>query len=91
MTGSGRYACHAPGVSDAVIRIAQTRCEMFLSETVAQAVHADRVRDLERAARDRRLLAADDEVVSRPEPQNRIRVAPATSRPACSDSAGQPA
>src|SRR5258705_13012551 len=65
MTGSGRYVCHDPGVSDAVIRIAQTRCEMFLSQAVAQAVHADRVRDLERAARERRLVPANDANVAR--------------------------
>ena len=91
MTGSGRYVCHAPGVSDAVIRIAQTRCEMFLSQTVAQVIHADRVRDLERAARERRLLTANDEIVAQPVVTDRVRTAQAATRPACGGSAGQPA
>jgi len=65
---------------------------MFLSQTVAQVIHADRVRDLERVARERRLLAANDEFVSRSsEPVDRVRVAPAPNRPACDSSAGQPA
>jgi hypothetical protein len=36
---------------------------MFHSPTVAQAIHADRVRDLERAARERRLLFLSGEPV----------------------------
>jgi hypothetical protein len=62
---------------------------MFHAEMVVRAIHADRVRDLERAARDHRLLAANDEIVPARLPTN--RVAPASSRPACGDSAGQPA
>ena len=34
---------------------------MFHHEALAWAIHADRVRDMERAARDRRLLAAANE------------------------------
>jgi hypothetical protein len=64
---------------------------MFHAEMVVRAIHADRVRDLERAARDHRLLAANDEIVPARLPTNRVRVAPASSRPACGDSAGQPA
>jgi hypothetical protein len=33
---------------------------MFLSDTVARAIHTDRVRDLNRAERDHRLLAPED-------------------------------
>jgi hypothetical protein len=65
---------------------------MFLSQAVAMAVHADRVRDLERAARERRLLTANDEDLSRPsEPAHRVRIASAANRPTCDGSAGQPA
>jgi hypothetical protein len=65
---------------------------MFLSQTVAQAIHADRVRDLERVARERRLLTANDENVARAtEPARRVRIASAANRPACDGSAGQPA
>ena len=34
---------------------------MFQVESMARLIHADRVRDLERAARDHRLLAAAEE------------------------------
>ena len=65
---------------------------MFQSETLARAIHADRVRDLERAARDHRLLAAADEPVPlEPEPEVLVWVAPTTKRAACGDSAGLPA
>lgn len=36
---------------------------MFHSETLARTIHADRVRDMERAATERRLLARDDDAV----------------------------
>ena len=64
---------------------------MFLPETIARAIHADRVRDLERAARDHRLLAAAREAASTTQPVLSDRVAPATKVPACGDSAGLPA
>ena len=64
---------------------------MFFSETVARAIHADRVRDLERAARERRLLAAnEDETVARV-PATPVAALPATKRSGCGDSAGVPA
>jgi len=63
---------------------------MFPSETLARAIHADRVRDLERAARNHRLLAARDDQPAG-QPAASARFAPATKRPACGDSAGQPA
>ena len=37
---------------------------MFHSETLARVIHADRVRDLERAAEAHRLLAATDDEVA---------------------------
>jgi hypothetical protein len=58
---------------------------------VAWAIHADRVRDLERAVRDHRLLTANDDAAPVQEPSRAVRVAPSTNRPACGDSAGQPA
>jgi hypothetical protein len=64
---------------------------MFHSETVIRAIHADRVRDLERAARDHRMLAEGD-----PEPARRpaaaaVQATPA-ARSACGGStSGQPA
>jgi len=64
---------------------------MLHSETIARIIHADRMRDLERAARDRRLLAPPDELVTDRQPINRPRLAPATGRNACGDSAGLPA
>ena len=63
---------------------------MFFSETLARVIHADRVRDLERAARDHRLLAANDPEPER-EPAAKVRVAPAAKQSACGDSAGVPA
>jgi hypothetical protein len=64
---------------------------MFHSETLGRAIHADRVRDLERAAREHRLLAASaDERFDRP-PEVRIQAVASAKRPACGDSAGQPA
>jgi hypothetical protein len=63
---------------------------MFLSETVARAIHADRIRDLERAAHDHRLLAAVDESAS-VRPMSKVRSEAPAARPARGDSAGQPA
>jgi hypothetical protein len=64
---------------------------MFDSETLGRVIHADRVRDLERAARDHRLLsAAADERFDRPS-DVRVQAIPSAKRPACGDSAGQPA
>ncbi len=37
---------------------------MFHLKTLARTIHADRIRDMERAAHDRRLLAPDDEAVA---------------------------
>ena len=64
---------------------------MLHQRMVAWAIHADRVRDIERAVRDHRLLAANDEPLPAREPARLDRVAPTTNRPACGDSAGQPA
>jgi hypothetical protein len=63
---------------------------MFHSETMARVIHADRVRDLERAARDRRLLAEPDPTASIPA-LNRRPVAATPARSGCGDSAGVPA
>jgi hypothetical protein len=40
---------------------------MFLSESIVRAIHADRMRDIERATRERRLLDASAEPVVQPE------------------------
>jgi hypothetical protein len=61
------------------------------SELFLRAVYTDRVRDLERAARDRRLMAPADEPVQNRLPVTQPRVAPATGRNPCGDSAGVPA
>jgi hypothetical protein len=37
---------------------------MYLSESIVRAIHADRVREMERAARERRLIVANAEPVS---------------------------
>lgn len=37
---------------------------MFHLETLARTIHADRVREMERAAHERRLLAPDDDAVA---------------------------
>jgi hypothetical protein len=39
---------------------------MFLSSALAKAIHDDRLREIERLARDRRLLQASDEAWSAP-------------------------
>ena len=64
---------------------------MFHSETLAWAIHADRVRDLERKAREHRLLVAADEPVAPAQAVSRAPIAAPTKRPACGDSAGLPA
>lgn len=40
---------------------------MFLSESIVRAIHADRVRDIERTARERRMLIAADEATEAPD------------------------
>jgi hypothetical protein len=64
---------------------------MFHGETLARAIHADRVRDLDRAARERRLLTEPADVV--PMQARERRMEPATPVPAapCGGSAGVPA
>jgi hypothetical protein len=64
---------------------------MFQSETLFRAIHADRIRDLERAARDHRMLLEDQDPVPTTLSVARVRVSPAAKRPACGDSAGLPA
>jgi hypothetical protein len=65
---------------------------MFHSETIARVIHADRMRELERTARERRLLVPDDEpVVERIQPVLR-GVATVPARTPCGDTtAGLPA
>ena len=58
---------------------------------VAWAIHTNRVRDIERAVRNHRLLTVNDDAELEREPAKQVRVAPSTNRPACGDSAGQPA
>jgi hypothetical protein len=58
---------------------------------VGWAIHTDRVRDIERAVRDHRLLTANDDAAPVQEPTKLVRVAQSTNRPACGYSAGQPA
>ena len=55
---------------------------MFLSETVARAIHADRVREIERTTRERRLLDAASEPVvpAQPTLSARCQPSPTTSR-----------
>jgi hypothetical protein len=62
------YARHDPATNEAVSRIAaRTRCEMFHSGALAKAIHDDRLREIERVTRDRRLLMASDEAWTAPE------------------------
>ena len=63
---------------------------MLHSLTVAQAIHADRVRDLERAARERRLLEADPEPVVPSLSASFVRPVPAARRNPCGESANAP-
>jgi hypothetical protein len=58
---------------------------------VGRAIHADRVRDLERAARDHRLLTANAEIPFIQTSPAVVRTAPARKGPVCGDTAGQPA
>jgi hypothetical protein len=45
---------------------------MFLSESMVRAIHADRMREIERSTRERRLLEAAEPVSQlRPEPGSR--------------------
>ena len=64
---------------------------MFHGETLAKAIHADRVRDLDRVARERRLLTEPAEVM--PLQARRQPVEPATTVAAAPSggSAGVPA
>ena len=64
---------------------------MLHSETFVRIVHADRVRDLERMATARRLLAPVESPAPTRVPEPGQRVAPSTGRGACGDSAGVPA
>jgi hypothetical protein len=57
---------------------------MFHSETLARVIHADRVRDMERAAKDHRLLAAA-EIPEESAPPVRLPRATVTSRPSARD------
>lgn len=61
---------------------------MFQSEMVARAIYADRVRDIERAARERRLLAPVE--APRSVAARTTSTSPSTTsrRAACGDSAG---
>ena len=63
---------------------------MFHSETMARVIHADRVREMERAARDRRLLARPDSAASIAS-LNRRAIAATPARTGRGDSAGVPA
>jgi hypothetical protein len=65
---------------------------MFLLESVSRAIHADRVREIERDVRNRQLLRGPVDMM----PPIPPTVAPiqrnaSPTRPACGDSAGQPA
>ena len=64
---------------------------MFHGETLARAIHADRVRELDRAARERRLLTEPADVV--PMQARERRIEPGTPVPAAprGGSAGVPA
>ena len=63
---------------------------MLHSLTVAQAIHADRVRDLERAARDRRLLDGSSVPVGPSLPASFVRPGPVARRNPCGASANAP-
>jgi hypothetical protein len=63
---------------------------MLHSLTVAQAIHADRVRDLERAARDRRLLDANEAPAASNLPASFVRPVPVARRNPCGDAANAP-
>ena len=84
------YLGHDPGVSEAVSWIAgRTRCGMFHSVELVKAIHGDRVWEMERVLRDRRLLEpagdAAQVTLAASEPGRAIRVAatPARGGSAC--------
>jgi hypothetical protein len=84
------YLGHDQGVSEAVSWIAgRTRCGMFHSVELAKAIHGERVREMERVLRDRRLLEpasdAAQATLATSEPGRAIRVAatPARGSSAC--------
>ena len=84
------YPSHDPGVSEAVSWIAgRTRCGMLHSVELVKAIHADRVREMERVLRDRRLLEPSSDaalaMLATSEPGRAIRVAatPARGGSAC--------
>ncbi len=58
---------------------------MFFSETLARVIHDDRVRQLERAAAVRRLLATDDTVEAEPRSTIRRQLATPRRRPDARD------
>ena len=60
-------------------------------EVVARAIHADRMRDLERAARDHRYLAAAADQAPARDAVGVVRTATPTKPAPCGDSAGVPA
>lgn len=67
---------------------------MFHSDTMARVIHADRARDLERAAREHRMLLVEADEPGEPARPTLIQGSPVTppvSRPARGDSAGFPA
>jgi hypothetical protein len=64
---------------------------MFHSEMLARTVHADRVRDLERAARDHRLISGSTDPVPASLSTTFIRPVPVARRNPCGDSANAPA
>jgi hypothetical protein len=52
---------------------------MFLSESIVRAIHTDRVRDIERATRERRLIDATAEPVVAVQPGTSPRGLPAAT------------
>ena len=67
MTGSGMYVRHDPGVRNAVSWIAdRMRCDVLDRLMLARAIHDDRVREIERRVRDRRLLEPYEDDVTTP-------------------------
>ena len=52
---------------------------MFLSESIVRAIHADRVREIERMTRERRLIDAAAEPVSQVPPESSSRRAPSAT------------
>jgi hypothetical protein len=65
---------------------------MFLLESVSRAIHADRVREIERTLRARQLLQGPVDMTGQILPTRPpVQRSASTTRPACGDSAGQPA